>query len=485
MRWNVRWLGVAEDGCLVAFFIWLFALPLPFGSIIERARLPLVAVPLALAALAALLRLYAIRDRTSAPQPTRAWLIWTFGTLAFLLAGALQLVPLPKWLVALLSPESREIWNAASHVASLAGVRVGSFHPISVDPDATAFELVRITALLATFMIAATLIRTHKQRMSLAVVLSLAAIFEMVFGVREAALERYEIWGWVNRLIFHRVTGTFVNPNHFAHYIAIVLPMALFIGAVAWHRSGSPEAPWMHRVRFLIERYALQAAFAIASTVASVAAILLAQSRGALLALAAGVLLTAAFLPGKRIARLAFAGVGGLVLVATLVLFLGPERTVARFVPNEFERQTLVGRRVGIAAAAALWQRFPVLGSGLGTFDRVVFMAQHEDLGKTYHHAHNDYMEIAATAGTIGVLIALCTLVGGYASLVKMTFGTEAAELSWSRRAYQVAALTSLTIAMVHALFDFNFFIPSNPATLAAVCGAAVAVIDRDKRKRR
>ena len=38
-----------------------------------------------------------------------------------------------------------------------------------------------------------------------------------------------------------------------------------------------------------------------------------------------------------------------------------------------------------------------------------------------------------------------------------------------------MAALTSLTIASVHALFDFNFFIPANPATLAAIAGAAVA----------
>jgi hypothetical protein len=48
-----------------------------------------------------------------------------------------------------------------------------------------------------------------------------------------------------------------------------------------------------------------------------------------------------------------------------------------------------------------------------------------------------------------------------------------------------VAALASLTIALVHALYDFNFFIPSNPATLAAIAGAAMSVTDHDKRTRR
>lgn len=478
-------MGVGQGLALIVFLAWLFALPLPFGSIIERARVPLVAVPLGLAALASLLRLFAMRDRTNTAQPTPAALTWTYGGLAFLLVGAWQLVPLPPSMLRLLSPESYELWSTASHVAALAGVKTSAFHPISIDPAATGFELFRVTALLATFIAATLLIRTHTQRIALACVLSLAAIFEMIYGVREAALQRYAIWGWVNRLIFHRVTGTFVNPNHFAHYIAIVLPMALFIGAVAWHRAGSRHASWRHRIMNLIEHRLLQASFAILATVASVAAVLLAQSRGALLALAAGALIVAALLPGRRVTRLALAATAGAVLVFALVFFLGRERTVARFIPNEFERQTLVGRRVGIATAASLWRGFPVFGSGLGTFERVVFMEQREDLGKTYHHAHNDYMEIGATAGTIGFAIAVCSLFAGYVMLVRMTFGRQVVELSWSRRAFQVAALASLTIAMVHALYDFNFFIPSNPATLAAICGAAVAVVDRDIRTRR
>jgi hypothetical protein len=38
---------------------------------------------------------------------------------------------------------------------------------------------------------------------------------------------------------------------------------------------------------------------------------------------------------------------------------------------------------------------------------------------------------------------------------------------------------------MIHAMFDFNFYIPSNPATLAAILGVAVASTDHDRRSRR
>ncbi|HVR37900.1 MAG TPA: O-antigen ligase family protein, partial [Thermoanaerobaculia bacterium] len=173
------------------------------------------------------------------------------------------------------------------------------------------------------------------------------------------------------------------------------------------------------------------------------------------------------------------------VVIVTLIVFLGTERTVARFKPNEFEQATLVGRRIGISAAFHLWQRFPVAGTGLGTFPNVVSMEQSLDLEKIYHHAHNDYSEIAATSGALGFMVMIVSLIAGYVALMRVTFAESATALTWKRRAFQAAALASITIAMVHALFDFNFFIPANPATLAAIAGAAVAVHDHDKRTRR
>ena len=477
---------IAERACVTVLLLWLAWLPLPFGSVVERARVPLIAVPLALCAVAAAVRLYTTRDRNFSAQATPSAKIWLSGGALFLLIAALQLVPLPMPLLRVLSPASHAIWSGADGIATLAGAAKGAMHPLTVDPAATAYELFRVAAILAAFAAAAMLVRTHVHRVALACTLCGAALFEVIYGLREAALQRYEIWGWVNRLIFDRTTGTFVNPNHFAHYLAIILPLPLFMIAVAWHRNSPPDAPFARRLAAMLEGNLLLPGFSMVTAAACVAAMLLAQSRGALLALVSGILAVAALLPGKRVARVAFSAAAAVALLVTLVLYLGPERTVARFVPNQVERETFVGRRVGIAAALAAWQRFPLLGSGLGTFERVVSMEQSRDLGKVYHHAHNDYAEIAATSGTIGFAVAMLTLLAGAAALVRMTFGREAAkDLRFRRRAFQAAALAGLAIAMVHALFDFNSFIPSNPATLAAILGAAVASVDHDRRTRR
>jgi O-antigen ligase len=474
----------AERGCLTILFAWLVWVPMPFGSVVARARLPLIAIPLALCICATLLRLYATRDRTNTARPTQAWKIWGIGALVFLGVCALQLVPLPPGVLREVSAESHAIWSAAAQVASLAGATPRRAWTISVDPRTTLAEWLRLAGLFATFTTSALLVRTQERRIALALSLAAAGVFESLYGMREAAMQRYEIWGWVNRLVFDRVTGTFVNPNHFAHYLAIVLPMTLFAGASLWRDTGRGEEKLSRRIAMLLERHALSIGFAALAALACLAAMLLSQSRGALASLGAACLIVAAMLPGRRVMRIASAATAGLIVILAVALFLGSERTIERFAPSTLGKQS-VSRGQAVVTALQIWNRFPIFGSGAGTFVRVVSMEQDHDVERIYHHAHNDYAELAATTGTLGFVVAMVTLAGGYVWLVRQTFSESARELTFARRAFQTAALLSLTMAILHALFDFNFYIPSNPATLAAIVGAAVASIDHDRRARR
>ncbi len=432
---------------------------MPFGSVTERAQLPLVVGALAICAAAAFAR--AVIPSVSEgpgglggatpirPGPsltlgvTRAFRLWTAGGFLFAVVVALQLLPLPNPLLGALSPESLRLWSAAERVASLAGVATpeGS-HPLSIDPQTTTVHLFRLLAYIATFLAAALLMRRHRHRIALAFVLGATAVFETLYGIREAALQRYAIWGWVNKLIFNRVTGTFVNPNHFAHYAAIVLPLGVYLAAQEWHDAAPSGVPWRRRIVRLFEKRFLRFVFGVIVAFACIVAILVAQSRGGLVAAVAGFAIVGAIASGRRHAlwRGLLIGVAGVAFAIVLALLLGLK--VSRF--QDPEVASLGGRAIPLKAAFDLWRRFPLFGTGLGTFADVSSM----------------------------------TGVAGYVALVRMTFGARAAELSWTRRAYQAAALTSLAIAAVHALIDFNFFIPANPATLAAIAGTAVAIRD-------
>ena len=467
---------------LAVFLAWVVWLPLPFASVIDKARLPLVAVPLAILALAALVSHGEAPPRDS--QRSRAHRRWSIGAALLLLLIAIQLIPLPAPILQRIDSESSTLWQQATAIAANLGTRTATAHPISIAPWTTARELFRLLALFAAFQSAAILIHTHARRLALAGALLAAAVFEIFYGINEAALRRYEIWGWKNKLIFNRVTGTFVNPNHFAHYLAIIIPMAIFLMACAWH-DAAPGAPFGRRAALLIEKHILSFGVGAVVTIGSVAAILVASSRGALLALFGGIAIVTLIamarshtLRRSRRQRMKFAFGGTLLFVVVLiglVIYLGRERTIARFTPGDQETLTLVGRTAGYETALGVWRRFPVFGSGAGTFANASGLGQRDDLEKLYDHAHNDYLEIAATTGVIGFAVACIALIAGYVALVSSTFGREA-EGSFRHRAFQAAALMSITIAMVHAMIDFNFFIPANAATLAVIAGASVGL---------
>jgi O-antigen ligase len=452
---------------LLAFLIWV---PMPFGSASDASQLPLVIPPLVICAAAAILR----ASRETPFQLTRPGLMWTVGGVLFVLVVGLQLIPMPLPVLGILSPQSAVIWGRAGRLASLAGVAVPSLHPITLDPSATMLHLFRVLAYFATFLAAVILVRDNVRRTVMACVLAAVAMFEALYAVNEAALGRYAIWGWKNVLIFGRATGTFVNPNHFAHYAAILLPMALYISAYAWHTAAPPGALLSRRITKLVERRFVPFSCGLLAALACVAAVLVSESRGAMLAIIGGFAIVGGFArPGRRgVFRGLMIAIAMTVAIIASVLVLGRTETVSRI--EQSSTSQLNARRASVVGAIRIWEMFPLFGSGAGTYQDVVLMTRATSSEVLANHAHNDYAEILATTGALGFVVSIVSLLGGYAALAKNTFGESSEPMSWRRHAFKAAALTSIAIAMIHALLDFNFFIPANPITLAAIAGAAV-----------
>jgi O-Antigen ligase len=466
-----NWRTVAEIVCVTVLLVWLAWVPLPFGSASDPALTPLVLPPLVIAGAACGL---ARGDRIRFTNHARWWIA---GATAFVAVHALQLVPLPMPLLRLLSPNAARAWSEAARIAQLAGVPAGSWHPLSVDPSATLLQLFRVAAYAASFTAAMFLLRAKPRRMSLAVVLAAMAIFEAGYAIREAVLQRYAIWGWKNTLIHGRATGTFVNPNHFAHYAAIILPLALFLCAYAWHTAAAHGAPFGRRLVQMVERRFVPFAFGAVAALACVAAILVAQSRGATLAALGGLAAVGAMVGRRRaVARVALIAVCAATIFGGMFLLLRGTTYSEHF--GDSGAGSLEGRRAAVVAALRVWQLFPLAGSGAGTYENVAQRFGEEGL-RRLNHAHNDYLETLATTGLLGFLGAVIPLVAGAVALARAAFNNNGA--SWRRRAFYTAALTSLAIAMIHALIDFNFYIPANPATLAAIAGAAAGVRPRER----
>jgi O-antigen ligase len=452
---------------LLAFLVWV---PMPFGSASDASQLPLIIPPLIICGAAALLR--ATRDVPF--RMTRPGSIWAAGATAFVVVIGLQLIPMPQSALRLISPQSAAIWSRAGRLATLAGVPSPSMYPITLDPSITALHFFRVLAYFATFLSAMILVRDKVRRTAMASVLAALAIFEALYAFNQSAEGGYAIWGWKNTLIFGRATGTFVNPNHFAHYAAILLPVSLYISAYAWHTAAPAGALVSRRFVKLVERRLVPFCYGLLAAMASVAAVLISESRGAILAIIAGFAIVGGIASPRRSAALRGVLIAGAVTlaIAGVILFLGRTETVSRI--EQSKASQLGSRQASFAGAIRIWEMFPLFGSGAGTYQNVVLMTRATSSQVLANHAHDDYAEVLATTGGLGFLVSFVSLLGGYAALAVSSFSQNGEPMSWRRRAFKTAALTSIAIAMIHALVDFNFFIPANPITLAAIAGAAV-----------
>jgi O-antigen ligase len=234
--------------------------------------------------------------------------------------------------------------------------------------------------------------------------------------------------------------GPYVNRNHFAGFVELVLPLALVPLVLG-------------RVRR--ERWAVVGLFAVVP----LGALFFAASRGGIVSFGVELSVLALVMIWRRTAaKQLLAGATVLLLALLMVSWLGVGQILQRFSSLQ-SLETTVGKRASMRRDT--WRIFlahPVAGTGLGTL-QVVF-PPYETLydGKIVNHSHNDYLEALAETGLLGGLCCAWFLgVLLSQSLMRLR------RLNHSfAGALQLSGLVACSGFLVHSLVDFNLHIPSN-----------------------
>jgi hypothetical protein len=148
--------------------------------------------------------------------------VWFF-IAAFFALALLQLIPLSPGVIKVISPGTFQVYARAlvDYPAS------GQARPLSMNPYASRMEIVRLSTLAIVFFIVANVVRTRRQ--AVAIILALVAIgsFEALYGFAEQFSGNKHIF-WLSRK-YHTaaVTGTFLNKNHFAGLLEMIMPVSL------------------------------------------------------------------------------------------------------------------------------------------------------------------------------------------------------------------------------------------------------------------
>ncbi len=283
-----------------------------------------------------------------------------------------------------------------------------------------------------------------------------------------------------------RATGPFVNPDHFANYLAMILPLAL---VAALLRIDFVPRAWTSPVRM--------ASMAIAFLV--LCAIVLSLSRGGWISVAISVgALVAMFFAQPEQRRDAFARHSdtrtlGWVALAAFGLFvfalmlIGPQGrslTDVRLAETVSTGLSLSERGMLYRRTLAMVRDFPLFGVGMGAWGELFtrYVSPPWSQFFYYRDAHNDYVQFAAESG----LIALFALGWVFWRLLRRIGAAMRAgdPREWPLLAAVVAAVIATTL---HELIDFNLHVPANATLLAVLLGlgfrlATPASADSDAR---
>ena len=452
------WPRRAALGLLLAYVL---AAPFPWGSVQPGAtgtgKITAGAFLVALLALAApdtRLRLDGMKLSLAA-----------FSGLALL--GLLQLAPLPSAVLRVVSPGSAEAWEGAARVLGAFG-RSAPPARVSLVPWETAGVALLVLAFAALFLSASVLLATRAARRLFGAAILAAGLVQVVVAVSRD-----------DRTL--RLHASFVNPNHLAGYLEIGLAFAL---GLVWYRArtGLLELSGASTIEERSERIAAllpRVSLAVVLFGVLAAGIVLTQSRGGILASVGGTLLFVAAAYGlrrdaSRARRIRGAVLASLVVLGTAFAIAGAG-TVAflRFVLPDAVDLSGDFRLLVWKDSLDAFARFPVLGSGLGTFRESIRAVQSPLVTGLVDQAHDEYLQLLVTGGLAGALLGAVALALGLRAYLRALPAQKHPEES----AFGLAGLLALVFLLLHGVAEFSFSIPAIPATLAACLGGAWAAL--------
>jgi len=430
----------------------------------------------------------------------------------FLLLVVLQMVPLPLAWLKVVSPGSARMyasvdfgtWENPQDLATGAGsgpmesglrLERPARRPISVNPERTRARLVQLGALMALFLLVAHWANGPRAVSILKAVIVVGFVVS-VFGLVQLLTWNDKIY-WVRKIPNVSATtptafGPFVNHDHFAGYVEMIIPLALCLAFWLVERDRVPAflAPGgggaegrsaSLRPRTLEERGRLsQGTLAVFATVILIVALFFSLSRGGILsAFISGSLLW--ILLCRRIASRLVRMLVAVALPAVVVSVIG--LIGAEAVKKQMGTYANLSGEASFQLRAIIWQRlirelpaYAWVGSGLGTFEDSFAPITPAGSQRRWDKAHNDYLHLVWETGLAGgALFAL-----GAAVFVRRFWwpalrgGPRAIDL------FGLGMAVSLLSIALHSAVDFSLQIGANGFLCALLAGLMVALRKED-----
>ena len=377
-------------------------------------------------------------------------LIFTVGL--FFIITLIQHLPLPAYILSLLSPFHHEVLSTTSGLIN----HPRSWQALSYSPLNSFSWWIFILSAFLFFFVLKYFFDSRRSLKALIMIMIGLAILEAIYGLIQALIPSLGVL-WVDYIPNYLGTarGTFINRNHFAGFIEMIWPLAFGYTLALGFRGKEVN------IRKLLASDRLNKQLLLAfGMVVMLLALLLSRSRagitGAFIGFLTFVLLSRS--AHKRLPR-GFWIMGG-AMVGLILLYgikIGFDPIIERFL--------LIAdgdSRLSIWRDSLVIVKDHPLGIGMGNFKHVFPVYNVSNISDTrFFYAHNDYLHLLVEAGIPGFL----ALVSGFFIFLGKSFKKVKQVKSHHdplRFFLAVGALSGLVSLAFHSFFDFNLHMPAN-----------------------
>lgn len=362
----------------------------------------------------------------------------------------------------------RELPSRALHCLAATGLFFGYillrivFSPVEYIARA---DLLMVLGALMLYLLMLLHITSAKRRMVMVACLLVFGMAHVVVGaIQYTKGNNFMPFEFLERSDYGiRASGFYLCPNHLAGFLEVLGLMGLSVAC--WSRWGL----WM---RLLIGYFA----------VTCLGGVIMTGSRGGYVSTIVGLIIVASLgivVVRKQNKWLYWRVLLGNLLLAGILVF-GAERIIRK---NWFVQTRASNIATTEDVRVQLWksgmeqfQVNPVWGTGSRTFQYYGRQFRPAGLFQDPLYVHNDYIQLLAEFGLVGMLGFLVFLAvhlrsGAQTFISLIAQRTTVSLIGSNSLALNIGALASVAAYMVHSFLDFNLHIPANTLLMAFVFG--------------
>ena len=358
----------------------------------------------------------------------------------------IQYLPLPDSILYAISPNLFDIYSFFPE-------KIGT---LSLDPAQTKVASLKGLAYFCIMLLSLLLVTNEKRLKLELMVMVLSGTFQALYGSLQAMSGNQLSWVFeVNNS--NIATGSFIYKNHFANFLLLCLSIG--IGLLVTYLSKQKLTTVRAKLRQLVSslldgKAVLRIALAI-----MVIGLVMSRSRMGNAAFFISMTLTGifAFIYFKQRSKNLSILLISLFVIDTFILgsWFGLDKVKQRMEQTSFSQET---RDEVNIFSLDLIKKFPLTGTGAGSFYAVFPMVQKENLYLYYDHAHNDYLQFAVEYGLPSTLLLAIIVLW---SLWQTSYTMRHRRNNLMKGA-AFGCMMAIIGMLIHISVDFNLQAPAN-----------------------